>query len=139
MIEAIDSKKSVSPISLLEAMKMLARAWDKVTDKTVQNCFKEAEFSEIEDDDTVSDDQFAALKDSITQFSILDKTFEDITAKNVASFDDILCQHYPTRISWQTFYLLILITNTNPTKIPLNLRFAAIDTIRTVLETSSEM
>ena len=90
MIEAIDSKKSLSPISLLEAMKMLVRAWDEVTDKTVQNCFKEAEFSEIEDDDTVSDDPFAALKDSITQFSILDKTFEDITAKNVASFDDIL-------------------------------------------------
>ena len=90
MIEAIDSKKSLSPISLLEAMKMLVRAWDEVTDKTVQNCFKEAEFSEIEDDNTVSDDPFAALKDSITQFSILDKTFEDITAKNVASFDDIL-------------------------------------------------
>ena len=90
MIEAIDSKKPLSPISLLEAMKMLVRAWDEVTDKTVQNCFKEAEFSEIEDDNTVSDDPFAALKDSITQFSILDKTFEDITAKNVASFDDIL-------------------------------------------------
>ena len=69
---------------------MLARAWDKVTEQTVQNCFKEAEFSEIEDDNTVSDDPFAALKDLITQFSILDKTFEDITAKNVASFDDIL-------------------------------------------------
>ena len=90
MIEAIDSKKPLSPISLLEAMKMLVRAWDEVTDKTVQNCFKEAEFSEIEDDNTVSDDPFAALKDLITQFSILDKTFEDITAKNVASFDDIL-------------------------------------------------
>ena len=90
MIEAIDSKKSLSPISLLEAMKMLVRAWDEVTDKTVQNCFKEAEFSEIEDDDTVSDDPFAALKDSINQFSILDKIFEDITAKNVAPFDDIL-------------------------------------------------
>ena len=90
MIEAIDSKKSLSPISLLEAMKMLVRAWDEVTEKTVQNCFKEAEFSEIEDDDTVSDNPFAALKDSINQFSILDKIFEDITAKNVASFDDIL-------------------------------------------------
>ena len=90
MIEAIDSKKPLSPISLLEAMKMLVRAWDEVTDKTVQNCFKEAEFSEIEDDNTVSDDPFAALKDLITQFSILDKTFEDITAKNVASFGDIL-------------------------------------------------
>ena len=90
MIEAIDSKKPLSPISLLEAMKMLVRAWDEVTEKTVQNCFKEAEFSEIEDDDTVSDDPFAALKDSINQFSILDKIFEDITAKNVASFDDIL-------------------------------------------------
>ena len=49
----------------------------------MQNCFKKASFSEIEDGDAVSDDQFAALKDSITQLSNLNKTFEDATVENV--------------------------------------------------------
>ena len=66
MIEAIDSKKSLPTISLLDAMKMLVLAWDEVTDTTVQNCFKKAGFFENKDDDAVSDDPFAALKDSIT-------------------------------------------------------------------------
>ena len=43
-----------------------------------------------DDDDAVSDDLFAALKDSITQLSILNKTFEDVTVEDVASFDDML-------------------------------------------------
>ena len=85
MIEAIDSKKSLQTISLLDAMKML-----EVTDKTVQNCFMKVGFSEIKDDDAVSDDPFAVLKGSITQLSILDKTFEDVTAEDVTSFDDML-------------------------------------------------
>ena len=71
-------------------MKMLVLAWDEITDKTIQNCFKKAGFSEIEDGDTVSDDRFVALKDSITQLSILEKTFEDVTVEDVASFDDML-------------------------------------------------
>ena len=90
MIEAINSKKLLPTISLLDAMKMLVLAWDEVTDKTVQNCFKKAGFSEIQDDDAVSDDPFAALKDSITQLSILDKTLEDVTVEDVAFFDDML-------------------------------------------------
>ena len=49
----------------------------------MQNCFKKAGFSEIEDGDEVSDDPFAAPKDSITQLSILDKTFEDVTVEDV--------------------------------------------------------
>ena len=71
-------------------MKILFLEWDEVTDKTVQNCFKKADFSEIENDDAVSDDPFAAVKDSITQPSVLDKTFEDVTVENVTSFDDML-------------------------------------------------
>ena len=90
MIEAIDSKKSLPIISLLDAMKMLVLAWDEVTGKIVQNFFKKAGFSEIEDDGAVSDDPFAALKDSITQLSILDKTFEDVTVEDVAFFDGML-------------------------------------------------
>ena len=43
-------------------MKILFLEWYEVTDKTVQNCFKKADFSEIEDDDAVSDDPFASVK-----------------------------------------------------------------------------
>ena len=90
MIESINSKKSLLTTSLLDAMKMLVVAWDEVTDKTVQNYLKETSFSEIEDDDAVSDDLFAVLKDSITQLSILGKIFEDVTVEDIASFDDML-------------------------------------------------
>ena len=95
MIEAIDSKKSPPATSLLDTMKMLILEWDEVTDKTVQNCFKKAGFSKIKDDDVVSDDPFAALKDSIIQPSIFDKTFEDVTAGDVTSFDMFVSTQEP--------------------------------------------
>ena len=60
-------------------MKMLVLVWDEVTDKAVRNCFKKTGSSEIDDNDAVSDDPFTALKFSIIQLSILDKTFEDVT------------------------------------------------------------
>ena len=107
MIEAIDSKNSLPPISFLDAMKMLVLAWDEVTDKTVWNYLRKAGFSAVEDDDTLTDDPFATLNNSITQLSILDKIFEDITVKISDLLMICLCQqmsHYATRISWQTFY-----------------------------------
>ena len=89
MIVSIDGNKSLPNISVFDAMKMLVLSWDKVTDKTVQNCFKKADFCEIEEDDAVSDDPFAVLKDTGTQVINLDKTFEDVTVDDVASFDDM--------------------------------------------------
>ena len=71
-------------------MKMLVLVWDEVTDKSVRNCFKKTGFSEIDDNDAVSDDPFTALKFSIIQLSILDKTFEDVTVEEVTSLYDIL-------------------------------------------------
>ena len=47
-------------------MKMLVLSWNEVTDKTVENCFKKAGFCQIEKDDAVSDNLFAALKDTVT-------------------------------------------------------------------------
>ena len=90
MIEVIDGNKSLPNISVLNAVKILVKSQDEVTDKTVQNCFKKAGFCEIEEDDSVSDDPFAALKDIVTQLINLDKTFEDVTVKDVAYFDDML-------------------------------------------------
>ena len=72
MIEAIDSKNSLSPISFSDAMKMLVLAWDEVTGKTVRNYLRKAGFSAIEDDDTLTDDSFTTLNNSITQLSILE-------------------------------------------------------------------
>ena len=71
-------------------MKMLVLSWDEVTDKSVQNRFKKAGFCETEEDDAVSNDPFAALKDTATQLINLDKTFEDVTVEDVASFNDML-------------------------------------------------
>ena len=68
---------------------MLVLSRDEATDKTVQNYFKKAGFCEIEEDDAVSDDPFAVLKDTGTQVINLDKTFEDVTVDDVASFDDM--------------------------------------------------
>ena len=90
MIQAIDCNKSLPNISVLNAMKMLVLSWDEVTDKTVQNCYIKAGFCETEEDDAVSDDPFAALKDTVMQLINLDKTFEGVTVEDVASFYDIL-------------------------------------------------
>ena len=90
MIEAIDGNKSLPDISVLDAMKMLVLSWDEVTDKIVQNCFRKAGFCEIDEEDAVSDDPFAELKDTVTQLINLDKTFEDVTVEDIASFDDML-------------------------------------------------
>ena len=37
LVEAIDGNKTLSNISVLDAMKMLILSWDEVTDKTVRN------------------------------------------------------------------------------------------------------
>ena len=89
MIEAIYGNKSLPNISVLCAMKMLVLSWDEVTDKAVQNCFRKASFCDIEEDDAVSDDPFAALKDTVTQLTNLNKTFQDVAVEDVVSFNDM--------------------------------------------------
>ena len=55
MIEGIDSTKSLPTILLLDAIKMFFLACDNVTE-----CLKKVCFSDIEDDNAVSDDPFVA-------------------------------------------------------------------------------
>ena len=55
MIEGIDSTKSLPTILLLDAIKMFFLACDNVTE-----CLKKVYFSDIEDDNAVSDDPFVA-------------------------------------------------------------------------------
>jgi len=41
-IRALDNGQPLAKISILSAMNMLTAAWDKVSEITVQNCFKRA-------------------------------------------------------------------------------------------------
>ena len=51
-------------ISILEAMKMFAHSWSKVSESTIINCFHKAVFKEGVSD---NDDPFSAFKSSIDQ------------------------------------------------------------------------
>ena len=77
-------------MSLLDAMKMLVLVWDEVTEKTIQNCFKQAGFTEITDDSLSFDDLFSSLKDIVCQLSRMDEGFKDISVEDITSFDDSL-------------------------------------------------
>ena len=93
----------------------------------MQNYFKKAGFCEIEEDDSVSDDPFSTLKDTVTQLIDLDKTFEDVTVEDVASFDDMLMSTQEPLSDEDIlagFYLLMFMPNTSATmRRTLNLRF----------------
>ena len=46
VINAIDNRKQMPSISILEAMKILAYSWKEVSETTIINCFHKAGFKE---------------------------------------------------------------------------------------------
>ena len=75
-------------ISILEAMKMLAHSWSKVSESTILNCFRKAGFKEgVSDKD---DDPFSAFKSSIDQLRQRDENLipNDFTYKDILTVDD---------------------------------------------------
>ena len=88
MIDAIDGKKPLEDVSIIEVMKTLVLVWAEITSKTVKNCFKKAGFSEIEEDDGIheSNDPFAALEDSIKQLGFLEKISKNLSVDDVDNF-----------------------------------------------------
>ena len=75
-------------ISILEAMKMLAHSWIKVSASTIINCFCKAGFKEgVSDED---DDHFSAFKSSIDQLWQRDENLirNDFTYKDILTVDD---------------------------------------------------
>ena len=88
MIDAIDGKKLLQDVSVIEVMKTLVLVWGEITPKTVKNCFKKAGFSEIEEDDGIheSNDPFAALEDSIKQLGFLEKISKNLSVDDFDNF-----------------------------------------------------
>ena len=75
-------------ISILEAMKMLAHSWIEVSESTIINCFRKADYKEgVSDED---DHPFSAFKSSIDQLWQRDEnlTPNDFTYKGILTGDD---------------------------------------------------
>lgn len=66
-IRAVDNNQPLPKISILSAMNMLTAAWDKVSETTVQNCFKRAGISEQSQEHAMNDtdDPFKELTEEL--------------------------------------------------------------------------
>ena len=64
-IDAVEKGKGAPNISVLDAMTILTRAWNKVTPETIKNCFKKAGIC--------SEAQTIAINDLDNPFAVLCK------------------------------------------------------------------
>lgn len=66
-IRAVDKKNPFPDISMLVAMNMFTAAWDLVSEKTIQNCFKRAGISKQSRQCAVNDedDPFKELNEEL--------------------------------------------------------------------------
>ncbi|XP_062622348.1 tigger transposable element-derived protein 4-like [Saccostrea cucullata] len=55
-LKAIENQTELT-ISVLDAMRMLNQAWAKVSEKTIQNCFRHANFTSAPEEEAVSEDE----------------------------------------------------------------------------------
>ena len=87
-IEAIDAKKPLPNITILDAIHLLVAAWDRVSKEKAQNCFRkvgllqETHESAIDDDD----DPFKAL---LEELSNLGERDPDVVQNGITA-DDVL-------------------------------------------------
>ena len=89
IIAAIDQGKQATPISILEAMKILVLSWgDDVTPTTIVNCFKEGGFSETAI--SKDDDPFANLHETLHKLKQCDENIvpEACNTEDLFSVDD---------------------------------------------------
>ena len=68
-IDAIDRKKSIPKLTVLDAMDQLVTAWDRVSTETIKNYFKKAGISRETQENAIndSDDPFKALAEEINE------------------------------------------------------------------------
>ena len=99
IIKAIDAKKSIPKVNVLDAMKMLTICWENVTEETVKKCFAK---SHISPQDQTSaqydlDDPFIELRNDLEKLKSLgvDEYLEEVSPEEFASFDDTVAATEP--------------------------------------------
>ena len=99
LIEAIEFKKPLPELSILDAMQMLYIAWRKVTTKTVVNCFEKARISKERQSKALldADGHFKDLQEQLDKLEVYNsKFFPEVTADNdIVSVDDSLTSSEP--------------------------------------------
>ena len=90
-INRIESGQELPKTSILDAMKFLVQAWNRVTKDTAQNCFKRAGISKDAQADTVEeiDDPFKSVQSDLDEMRLLDQSlvFDGTTAEDYTDTD----------------------------------------------------
>ena len=90
-INRIESGQELPKISILDAMKFLVQAWNRVTKDTVQNCFKRAGISKDAQADAVEeiDYRFKSLQSDLDELRLLDQSLvpDGTTAEDYTDTD----------------------------------------------------
>ena len=99
IIKAIDAKKSILKVNVLDAMKMLTISWENVTQETVEKCFVKSHISP-QDQTSAQDDldnPFIELRNDLEKLKSLgvDKYPEEVSPETFASFDDTVAATEP--------------------------------------------
>ena len=93
-INRIESGQELPKISILDAMKLLVQAWNRLTKDTVQNCFKRAGISKDAQADTVEEiyDPFKSLQSDLDELRLLDQSLvpDGTTAEDYTDTDKTL-------------------------------------------------
>ena len=92
IIKAIDAKKSIPKVNVLDAMKMLTICWENVTEETVKKCFAKSHISPQDQTSAQDDldDPFIELRNDLEKLKSLgvDEYPEEVSPEEFASFDD---------------------------------------------------
>ena len=99
IIKAIDAKKSIPKVNVLDAMKMLTICWENVTEETVKKCFAKSHISP-QDQTSAQDDPdnpFIELRNDLEKLKSLgvDEYPEEVSPGEFASFDDTVAATEP--------------------------------------------
>ena len=90
-ITRIESGKELPKISILDAMKFLVQAWNRVSKDTIQNCFRRAGISKDAQTDAVEeiDDPFKSLQSDLDELRLLDPSLvpDETTAEDYTDTD----------------------------------------------------
>ena len=90
-ITRIESGKELPKISILDAMKFMVQAWNRVSKDTIQNCFKRAGISKDAQTDAVEeiDDPFKSLQSDLDELRLLDPSLvpDETTAEDYTDTD----------------------------------------------------
>ena len=101
-ITRIESGKELPKISILDAMKFLVQAWNRVSKDTFQNCFKRAGISKDAKTDAVEeiDDPLKSLQSDLDELRLLDPSLvpDETTAEDYTDTDKNLVVTEPVLI-----------------------------------------